>query len=283
MNAIRAWTICLVIVVAVAVTVDGFVDWDLTFWNGDIQLNIDLMAENAYNPYREFNSLINSIFFKLSGLEFLSRLVIEAFGVENGYFAECYLRDLVAGTAVYWIAAGLWDLVIYRILGERLFTSKGRSLPSKEVIIDQMCLAQAAIFMYAGLPVLSEYIIEKGYTKCYFYLDQVGGWKMYFLYLFLYIAFVEVGIYWVHRTLHTNKFCYKYIHGLHHKYNTAATLTPWASIAFNPIDGLMQASPYLIGLFFLPVHYFTHIGLLFFSGIWATNIHDTVVRLCTVT
>jgi hypothetical protein len=31
------------------------------------------------------------------------------------------------------------------------------------------------------------------------------------------------------------------------------------------------------------VHYFTHIGLLFFSGIWATNIHDTVVRLCTVT
>jgi hypothetical protein len=25
------------------------------------------------------------------------------------------------------------------------------------------------------------------------------------------------------------------------------------------------------------VHYFTHIFLLFFSGVWATNIHDSVV------
>ena len=279
MNAIWVSTLCIFVIFASAATVDGFVDSDLSFWTGNVQLNIDLMAEKAYNPYREFNELINSIFFKFTGLEFLSKLVVETFGDDNGYFVASYLRDLVAGTAVYWIAAGLWDLIIYRILGEKLFTSKGRSLPSKEIIFDQMCLAQSAIFLYAGLPILSEYIIEKGYTKCYFYLDQVGGWRMYFLYLFFYIAFVEVGIYWVHRTLHTNKFCYKYIHGLHHKYNSAITLTPWASIAFNPIDGLLQASPYLVGLFVLPVHYFTHVGLLFFSGIWATNIHDTVVSL----
>lgn len=36
----------------------------------------------------------------------------------------------------------------------------------------------------------------------------------------------------------------------------------------------------MIGLFFLPVHYFTHVGLLFFSGVWATNIHDAVVSAC---
>jgi lathosterol oxidase len=43
----------------------------------------------------------------------------------------------------------------------------------------------------------------------------------------------------------------------------------------------------VIGLFLLPVHYYTHVILLFFSGIWATNIHDAVVsfavsasRLC---
>jgi lathosterol oxidase len=29
-------------------------------------------------------------------------------------------------------------------------------------------------------------------------------------------------------------------------------------------------------LFFVPVHYFTHVFLLFFSGVWATNIHDSV-------
>jgi lathosterol oxidase len=43
----------------------------------------------------------------------------------------------------------------------------------------------------------------------------------------------------------------------------------------------------VIGLFVLPVHYYTHVLLIFFSGIWATNIHDAVVspavptsRLC---
>jgi hypothetical protein len=28
----------------------------------------------------------------------------------------------------------------------------------------------------------------------------------------------------------------------------------------------------------VPVHYFTHVFLLFFSGVWATNIHDATVR-----
>jgi hypothetical protein len=27
------------------------------------------------------------------------------------------------------------------------------------------------------------------------------------------------------------------------------------------------------------VHYFTHVFLLFFTGVWATNIHDALVRL----
>jgi lathosterol oxidase len=72
-------------------------------------------------------------------------------------------------------------------------------------------------------------------------MDQVGGWKQYVAYLLLYIVFVEVGIYWMHRTLHENKFLYKYVHSLHHKYNKSSTLTPWASIAFNPLDGLLQA------------------------------------------
>ena len=44
----------------------------------------------------------------------------------------------------------------------------------------------------------------------------------------------------MHRTLHENKFLYKYIHGLHHKYNKPSTLSPWASVAFNPIDGILQ-------------------------------------------
>uniref|UniRef100_A0A6U4LI48 Fatty acid hydroxylase domain-containing protein n=2 Tax=Phaeomonas parva TaxID=124430 RepID=A0A6U4LI48_9STRA len=80
----------------------------------------------------------------------------------------------------------------------------------------------------------------------------------------------------MHRTLHTNKFLYKWVHGLHHKYNSHATLSPWASIAFNPLDGIAQASPYVFVMLFVPCHYLTHLIMLFFTGIWATNIHDAI-------
>jgi len=122
----------------------------------------------------------------------------------------------------------------------------------------------------------SGFLIENKLTKTYFYIDEIGGWGMYFFYLFVYMVFVEIGIYWMHRTLHTNKLLYKYIHSLHHKYNSSTTLTPWSSIAFHPIDGILQASPYVITLFFCPCNYFTHVFLVFFSAVWATNIHDAL-------
>lgn len=248
----------------------------LEFWAGNIDLLISSMDNGTYNPYREFNNWINTLFFSWTRLEFISHMVMQKFGAENGYYAQCYLRDLVAGTAVYWITGGIWHFLIYNIFGKQLFADKGRTLPKPSVIREQQMLAQASLFVYAMLPVVSEWLIENRFTRTYFYIAEIGGWTPYFLYLALYIACVEVGVYWMHRTLHTNKFLYKYIHGLHHKYKTAQDLTPWSSIAFNPLDGILQASPYVICLTFIPVHYFTHIILLFFTGIWATNIHDAV-------
>eukprot|EP00349_Pseudokeronopsis_sp_Brazil_P001016 CAMPEP_0202962840 /NCGR_PEP_ID=MMETSP1396-20130829/6889_1 /ASSEMBLY_ACC=CAM_ASM_000872 /TAXON_ID= /ORGANISM="Pseudokeronopsis sp., Strain Brazil" /LENGTH=281 /DNA_ID=CAMNT_0049683647 /DNA_START=109 /DNA_END=954 /DNA_ORIENTATION=+ len=228
------------------------------------------------NPYREFNSLINTAFYQLIKGEQLSVMIQEKFGDEFGYFLQTYVRDLFFGTLVYWITAGVWSFFIYGVFRYTFFTSKGRELPSWETFADQIILAQSSLFMYAMLPILSEFLIENGYTKTYFYISDIGGWQWYFAYLFLYVCFFEIGIYWMHRKLHTNKFLYNYVHALHHKYNKPLTLTPWCSIAFNPIDGILQASPYVMGLFFVPVHYFTHVFLLFFSGVWATNIHDAL-------
>jgi lathosterol oxidase len=234
------------------------------------------MKDGTHNPYRDFNVWINYLFYQHTGLSSVPPVLYEKFGEDLGYYLTTYGRDLVAGTCVYWITAGLWHLAVYTVLGNKLFTSRGRPMPASDVIADQMMVAQTSLFIYAALPILSEFLIENKLTKVYFYVDQVGGYGWYFAYLLCYITCVEIGIYWVHRTLHENKFLYKWVHGPHHKYNKASTLTPWASIAFNPWDGIAQASPYVICLFFIPVHYFTHIILLFFSGVWATNIHDAV-------
>lgn len=211
-------------------------------WGGDVASKIAAMNVGIYNPYREFNAGVNDLFFSSTGLSALSEWSYSQFGEVKGYYISTYLRDFLLGTLVYWATAGIWHLVIYRILGNSLFTSKKRAFPSKDTIIDQMCLAQSSLVVYAALPVLSELMIENKITRVYFYIYEVGGWGPYFLYFFLYIALVEIGIYWMHRTLHTNKFLYKYVHGLHHKYNNAVTLTPWASLAFNPIDGVLQVT-----------------------------------------
>jgi lathosterol oxidase len=245
--------------------------------NKKVRMN-DFLNFGTENPYREFNNLINGYFLKAFQLESTADSLTQSLGEDGGYYMRCYIRDLVMGTIVYWMTAGVWSFFEFVVFKDKLFTRKDRSLPTWDTFYDQMLLAQSSLLVYAALPVFSEFLIESGITHAYFYVSDVGGWGYYFLYFFLYLTFVEVGIYWMHRTLHTNKFLYKYVHGLHHKYNSPQTLTPWASIAFNPIDGILQASPYVVGLFFVPVHYFTHVFLLFFSGVWATNIHDALVR-----
>jgi len=266
MSAIRQ--IALVLLISMIFTA---VFASVDFWTGNTSVNIMRMKSGDYNPYREFNEWINSFVFTHN----FTTLIMDRIGHEGGYYLLCYLRDLIGGTAVYWISGGLWHIFVYKIFGTKLFDNEKRPYPENEVIYDQMMLAQASVFLYAALPILSEWLVESGYTKVYFFIEEVG-WEMYAVYFVAYLTLVEIGIYWMHRTLHTNKVLFTYIHELHHKYKSHQTLTPWASIAFNPFDGILQASPYVACLFLIPMHYFTHVFLLFFSGVWATNIHDAI-------
>lgn len=48
-------------------------------------------------------------------------------------------------------------------MGRTLFPT---GMPSREVIWDQIQLAQLSTTVYAMLPVLGEFLIEEGYTRC---------------------------------------------------------------------------------------------------------------------
>ena len=63
---------------------------------------------------------------------------------------------------------------------------------------------------------------------------------MHTLYFVLYMASVEFGVYWNHRLLHEIKWAYQWLHRPHHVFNKEHTLSPWAGLAFNPLDGIMQ-------------------------------------------
>lgn len=228
------------------------------------------------NPYRQFNVWANDLVFHYTYLTSFSNTSKYYLGPTIGYYTQSYVRDVIAGTTIYWGTAGSWHILIYNVYAEQLFHQKKRPFPDLYTITQQQFLAQNSILFYATLPILAEFLIENHLTKVYFYMDEIGAWRNYFFYTILYFIAAEISIYWIHRILHTNKVLYKWIHSQHHLYNKIEHLTPWAALAFHPIDGLLQASPYVILLFFIPTHYFTFVGLLFFTSIWAINIHDSI-------
>eukprot|EP00545_Synedropsis_sp_CCMP1620_P009534 CAMPEP_0119003328 /NCGR_PEP_ID=MMETSP1176-20130426/497_1 /TAXON_ID=265551 /ORGANISM="Synedropsis recta cf, Strain CCMP1620" /LENGTH=378 /DNA_ID=CAMNT_0006954919 /DNA_START=55 /DNA_END=1191 /DNA_ORIENTATION=+ len=225
------------------------------------------------NPCRNFNAYINSFVIPESLASWILHKVND--NLEWGHYILCYLRNFLGGILVYYGTASLFHYHIYiHPRSAQIFRNRPR--PTWDTIWDQIKLSQASISMYTLLPVIDEWIIEQGFSQVYYTVDQIGGFVPYAFYTILYFALVEIGVYWMHRTLHTNKWLYKHVHMLHHKYNRADTLTPWASIAFHPVDGMLQASPYVLLLPIIPCHYLTHFVMIFFTAIWATYIHDAV-------
>ena len=228
------------------------------------------------HPVRNFNAYINSIFVPHSVARYVTTTLCRD-NLEVAHYVLCYLRNLLGGILVYYGVAALFHYFIYvHPTSKATFEDRQRSRPTAAIMWDQIRLAQASMIIYVTLPVIDEYLVEQGWTRVYHTVQEIGGWPWYVATMVLYFALVEIGIYWMHRTLHTNKWLYKHIHMLHHKYNKPETLTPWASIAFHPIDGMMQACPYVLALPLVPCHYLTHFLLLFFTAIWATYIHDAM-------
>ncbi|CAM6115413.1 unnamed protein product [Calypogeia fissa] len=189
------------------------------------------------------------------------------------HFLVSWLRNYVAGNVVYFLSGGLWCLWVYWWKKDQYFP-KG-NIPTKEPILLQIMVSMKGMPLYTVLPTAAEWMVEKGWTRCYSNIEE-AGFAGYMMSNLAYMAFNEFWIYWMHRLLHDIKPLYKLLHATHHIYNKENTLSPFAGLAFNPIDGIIQACPHVFALFFVPMHFFTHEVLLFCEAIWTTNIHDCI-------
>jgi Delta7-sterol 5-desaturase len=233
-----------------------------------------LNNDPSRHPARNLNCYINSIFIPTAIAEYM---VAVTHSLSWAHYMISYLRNFLAGMVVYYGTAGIFHYFCYvHPSTSTVFRDGRRPYPSRTIMWNQVQLAQGSLFLYTLLPVLDDYLIEQNITQMYYTVQEVGGYGWYVVTMLIYFALVEIGIYWMHRTLHTNKTLYKHIHLLHHQYNKAETLTPWASIAFHPLDGILQASPYEFVMFFWPCHYLSHLLLIFATAVWATYIHDAM-------
>lgn len=192
-------------------------------------------------------------------------------------FLQSWMRCFIAANILYIGLGVVWTYYIYLVYGHKLFP-KG-NIPKSKDILEQIKVSLLALPLYSMLPAISEYIIEQGWTMAYARIDEYG-WAKYLGFFILYMSFVEFGVYWNHRLLHDIKAGYTSLHHIHHKYNKENTLSPFAGLAFHPIDGILQGLPYFVTLFVIPMHSFTFEIMLFGTGIWTTNIHDCIEVDC---
>ncbi|KAJ8761795.1 hypothetical protein K2173_004609 [Erythroxylum novogranatense] len=189
------------------------------------------------------------------------------------HYFQTWLRNYLAATLIYFVSGFLWCFYIY--YWKRNVYVHTDNIPTTKAMLLQIYVAMKAMPFYCALPTLSEFMIENGWTKCFSTISEVG-WFTYILYSVSYFVLVEFAIYWMHKGMHDIKPLYKYLHATHHTYNKQNTLSPFAGLAFHPIDGLLEAAPHVMVLFFIPTHFRTHIGLIFFEAIWTANTHDCI-------
>ncbi|PYH41921.1 sterol desaturase family protein [Aspergillus saccharolyticus JOP 1030-1] len=114
-----------------------------------------------------------------------------------------------------------------------------------------------------------------------FFLLEIHGWsKLYdfasqepfpgysYLQYPLFIFFTDTGIYWIHRWEH-HPSVYRFLHKKHHKW---VVPTPYASYAFNPLDGWAQSLPYHIFPLLFPLQKCAYLGLFVFVTMWTLAI-----------
>lgn len=114
-----------------------------------------------------------------------------------------------------------------------------------------------------------------GYTYLYMGIEGIKGWAFIALTVVTFLMFTDCLIYWIHRVLHY-RLLYKYIHKGHHKWKVP---TPFASHAFHPVDGWLQALPYHIYPFLFPLHKVLYLVLFLFVNFWTVSIHDGDYRV----
>lgn len=184
---------------------------------------------------------------------------------------KSWVRCYIMAMALYMSVGLAWAYYIYYAFGKQLF-AEGH-IPALPDMMEQIKVSSLAMPMYSALPAFVEWVIEQGWTKAFSRVSDVGL-AAYFGYFVLYMTSVEFGVYWMHRLLHDIRPGYTYLHYVHHIYNKEHTLSPFAGLAFHPIDGILQAIPYFWTLFLVPAHALTFELLLFATAVWTTNIHD---------
>lgn len=175
-----------------------------------------------------------------------------------------FLITWLAGASVYFIVSTLSYIFVF----DKTIFNHPKFLKNQiRMEIWQAVSAMPFIALLTTPMFLCEVL---GYSKLYETTEQGPGYWYNWFQFPLFLVFTDFAIYAIHRGLH-HPLIYKHFHKAHHKWIMP---TPYASVAFDPIDGFLQSMPYHAFPYIFPLQKFAYLGLFFFVQIWTVLIHD---------
>lgn len=104
-------------------------------------------------------------------------------------------------------------------------------------------------FIFAGIGFFVFLTPFKNYTKAYFNIQDHGAGYLIFSVLLI-IIIHDTYFYWIHRFMH-HPAVYRWFHKVHH---LSINPSPWASMAFHPLEAIVEAGIIVLVAFLFPVH-----------------------------
>lgn len=181
-----------------------------------------------------------------------------------------YFILIVGGTLLYFICSSI-SYFLFFVLWKDFYHNGPQPFPGQVKKEIQMALWSIPNMAHLTVPFFLGQI--RGYSKLYASVSKNGGWSYVVMSFVMFLIWSDSLIYWIHRELHDIKWAYKNIHKLHHLWKAP---TPYAAIAFHPIDGWLQSVPYHLFPYICPMQKWLSLCCFVFVQIWAVLIHDGV-------
>jgi len=157
---------------------------------------------------------------------------------------------LVMNLSRYFLFA-LPFFIIFYIINKNKWGDKKiqKSFPASRDYKREILYSIITTLIFTGVGLVAFKTPLAQYTLVYHNINELG-WPYWFLSIFLMLLLHDTYFYWAHRLMHHPKL-FSYFHSLHHK---STNPSPWAAYAFQPLEGIIEASIIFPIIFLIPFH-----------------------------
>lgn len=150
----------------------------------------------------------------------------------------------------YAIIAGIATALFYGILKRKKFHLKiQQKFPKMSKVWEEVKHSSVTALIFGFLAVVINWMTDMGWTQVYTDFSEYG--VFYALFSFVVLVFVhDAYFYWMHYSMHKVKPLMKF-HAIHHRSHNP---TPWAAMAFHPIEAVAEFAIFPFIVMILPVH-----------------------------